>query len=120
MQMNSEFDGRRSPAVRGLLVPGFTAIEQQLVLHGLRLLQDHIRMRLTVGKVRAADSETLCTHPRMQHYTVCASEAQVRPHHGELILSQVIGGHLAQAGLSFNAAQIVGIRLPRCLHVVPF
>ncbi len=120
MQMKNEFDGRCSPVIRGLLVPGLTVAEQRLILHGLDSVIDHIRMSLTSGKVRAADSDTLCTHPRTQHYTVCASRAQVRPCNGQLILWQVTGGHPAQAVLSFNAAQFVGIRLPRCLHVVPF
>ena len=42
------------------------------------------------------------------------------PHNGQLNLCQVIVGHLAQAVLSFNAAQIVGTHLTRCLHIVPF
>ena len=111
---------RSSPVIRGLLVPGVTVAEQQHIIHGLHLVLDHIRTSLTSGKVRAADSDTLCIHTRTQPYTICAPKAQVMPHNGQLNLCQVIGGHLAQAVPSFNAAQIVGTHLTRCLHIVPF
>ena len=55
---------RSSPVIRGLLVPGVTVAEQQHIIHGLHLVLDHIKTSLTSGKVRAADSDTLCIHTR--------------------------------------------------------
>ena len=73
MQMYNKFNDRRSRAINGFVAPVWTAIEFEFIFPGLRLLLDYTKMSLTSGKVRAADRDTLCTHPRTQHYTICAS-----------------------------------------------
>ena len=84
MQMNNRFNGSSSPAVNGGTVLVNFAMGVGGIPHGFRLMLDYIKMGLTSGKVRAADRDTLCTHPRTQHHTICASKALVRPHNGPL------------------------------------